>query len=75
VDSCKATASRTTNAARKLAMAFRIPSGKGPDRLSFHSNSIRRSLVSHCATVLSDMRAAVAAFDQDLLCCSCCSRE
>ena len=51
--SCEGSASRITNAARKFAMAFRIPSGNGPDRLSFHSNSICRSLASHCATVLS----------------------
>jgi hypothetical protein len=51
---CEASASRITNAARKFAIVFRIPSGNGPDRVSFHSNSIRRSLASHCATVLSD---------------------
>jgi hypothetical protein len=53
--SCEASASRMTNAARKFAMAFRIPSGNGPDRFSFQSSSICRSLESHCATVLSDM--------------------
>ena len=51
----EASASRITNAARKFAIVFRIPSGNGPDRVSFHSNSICRSRVSHCATVLSDM--------------------
>ena len=53
--SCEVSASRITNAARKFAIAFRIPSGNGPDRVSFQSSSIRRSRVSHCATVLSDM--------------------
>ena len=52
--SCEASASRIVNAARKFTIAFRIPSGNGPDRVSFHLNSIRRSLASHCATVLSD---------------------
>jgi hypothetical protein len=52
---CEASASRITNAARKFAIALRIPSGNGPDRFIFHSNSMRRSLASHCATVLSDM--------------------
>ena len=52
--SCEVSASRIANAARKFTIAFRIPSGNGPDRVSFHSNSIRRSLASHCATVLSD---------------------
>ena len=53
--SCEASASRITSAARKFAIAFRTPSGNGPDRVSFQSSSMRRSLVSHCATVLSDM--------------------
>ena len=53
--SCEVSASRITNAARKFAIAFRIPSGNGPDQVSFQSSSMRRSLVSHCATVLSDM--------------------
>jgi hypothetical protein len=53
--SCEVSASRITNAARKFTIAFRIPSGNGPDRVSFQSSSIRRSRLSHCATVLSDM--------------------
>ena len=52
---CEASASRITNAVRKSVIAFRVPSGKGPDRFSFQSSSIRRSRMSHCATVLSDM--------------------
>jgi hypothetical protein len=67
VVSCEGSASRITNTARRFAMAFQIPSGNSPDRLSFHSNSICRSLASHCATVLSigyagaDVVAATAA--------------
>ena len=53
--SCEVSASCITNAVRKFTIASRIPSGNGPDRVSFHSNSIRRSLASHCATVLSDV--------------------
>ena len=53
--SCEVSASRITNAARTFAIAFRIPSGKGPDRVNFQSSSICRSRMSHCATVLSDM--------------------
>jgi hypothetical protein len=52
--SCEVSASRITNTVRKFTIASRIPSGNGPDQVSFHSNSIRRSLASHCATVLSD---------------------
>ena len=52
---CEASASRITNAARIFAIVFRILSGNGPDWFIFHSSSIRRSLASHCATVLSDM--------------------
>jgi len=73
--SCEASASRITNAVRTFVIVFRIPSGKGPDWVSFHSNSICRSLTSHCVNVLSDMTVAVAAFDQDLLCRLCCSHE
>lgn len=73
--SCEASASHITNAACTFTIVFQILSGKGPDRVSFHSNSICRSLVSHCATVLSDMAAAVSGFDQDLLCRLCCSHK
>jgi hypothetical protein len=58
--SCEASASRITNAARKFAMAFWIWSGNGPDLFIFYSNSIWRSLMLHCATVLSD-----------IVCCLC----
>jgi hypothetical protein len=64
---CDASASCITNTVHKFAMAVRIPSGNGPDQLSFHSDSICRSLVLHCATVLSigyagvDVVAATAA--------------
>jgi len=50
---CEVSASRITNTACKFVIPFRIPSGNSPDRVSFHSNSICRSLASHCATVLS----------------------
>jgi hypothetical protein len=49
----EASASRIANAAHKFPIAFQIPSGNGPDQVSFHSNSICRSLALHCATVLS----------------------
>ena len=55
---CEASASRITNAARKFIIVLRIPSGNGPDWFNFHLNSIRRSLVSHCAAVLSDMASS-----------------
>jgi len=61
-----ASASRITNAARKFAITFRIPLGNGPDRVSFHSHSICRSLASQCATVLSDM-VAVAVLESAVL--------
>ena len=51
----EASASHITNAACTFVIAFQIPSGKGPDRVSFQSSSICRSRMSHCATVLSDM--------------------
>ena len=52
---CEASASHIANAARKFAIAFQILLGNGPDQFIFHLNSICRSLVSHCATALSDM--------------------
>ena len=52
--SCELSASCIANAACKFTIAFQIPSGNSPDRVSFHSNSVRRSLASHCTTVLSD---------------------
>ena len=51
----EASASHITNVARKFAIVLQIPSGNGPDRFNFHSSSICRSLVLHCATVLRDM--------------------
>jgi hypothetical protein len=61
-----ASTSHITNAARKFAIAFQIPSGNGPDRVSFHSHSICRSLASQCTTVLSDM-VAVAVLESVVL--------
>jgi hypothetical protein len=71
---CEAPASRITNAARKFVIVLRIPSGKGPDRVSFQSSSICRSLASHCATMLSDIAGSCGCVR---ICCvfSCCSCE
>jgi hypothetical protein len=51
VQSC----STLINTVHKFTIGFQILSGNGPDQVSFHSNSICRSLASHCATVLSDV--------------------
>jgi len=69
---CEASASRIANAARKFAIVFRILSGNGPDRFIFHSNSIRRSLASHCATVLSDMASGCGCVG---ICCVVCTNR
>jgi hypothetical protein len=63
---CEASASRITNAARIFAIVFRILSGNGPDRFIFHSSSIRRSLASHCATVLRDIAGGCGCVE---ICC------
>ena len=67
---CEASASRIANAARKFVIMLQIPSGNGPDWFNFHSNSIQRSLVSHCATVLSDMAGGCGCAG---ICCVVCA--
>lgn len=49
---CEASASCIANAVCRFAIAFQILSGDGPDWIRFHLNSICRSLVFHCTTVL-----------------------
>ena len=51
---CEVSASHIANTVCKFTITFRIPSGNDPDWVSFHLNSIHRSLASHCTTVLSD---------------------
>jgi hypothetical protein len=57
------------NAVRKFAITFQIPSGNGPDWVSFHSNSIHRSLALHCVTVLSDIVGDCGCV---VICCAVC---
>ena len=51
LSAASALASCTTSAARRFARVLGMLSGNVPDWMSFHSSSICRSLVSHCATV------------------------
>ena len=59
ISASSALASGTMSAACRFTRALQMFSGNGPDRVSFHSSSICRSLVSHCATVFSAVGAFV----------------